>query len=344
MIKHAHPDFPSDIFVILAAVKATLTIAETGGKMITVSMKDFLKLSMDNKIIFKVNLPQLDDDKFKLKTYKIMKRAQNTHAYVNAGFLFEFSKDKTTIQSANLCIGGINEHFINAAETEKILIGRKLFCNETMKLAFAALEEELNDIPWILPEADPKYRRGLAIGLLYKAILKLAPDNELTEAFKSGCDILTRPISSGIQEFDTYQEDWPVTKAIPKFEGFIQTAGEARYANDLPKIPEELWGVFVQATAVGSRIKSIDASRALNQPGVHGFFSAKDIPGSNNFAPLKYKVFNQEEEQIFCSGEVLYYGQPLGVILADSVLLASKAAKMVDVEYEKTSEWTLRYQ
>lgn len=341
MIKHAHPDFPSDVYVILAAVKATLTIAEAGGKTNQVSVVDFLKLSMDQKIILKVNLPQLDNANFQLKTFKIMKRAQNTHAYVNAGFLIEFAEDKITVKSCNLCFGGINEHFTNAVNTEKALFGKKLFSNETLKLAFATLDKEFQSITWVLPEADPQYRKNLAVSLLYKAILQLAPSKELKATLRSGGDILSRPISSGIQEFDTYQEDWPVTKAIPKYEGYIQTAGEARYANDLAKIPEELWAVFVQATEVGSKIKSIDPSRALNSPGVHGFFSAKDIPGTNSFTPLRFKMFNEENEQIFCSDKVLYYGQPLGVILADSVVLANQAAKLVDVEYEKTGKAVL---
>lgn len=338
MIKHANPDFPSDIFVLLAGVNATLSIVEAGGKISNVSVQEFMKVSMENKIVLKVNLPQLDKEKFSLKTFKIMKRAQNTHAYVNAAFLFEFAEDKDTIKSANLCFGGINEHFTNAFEGQKALAGKKLFCNETLKSVFSTLDKELQDIPWVLPDADPKYRKNLAIGLLYKAILQLAPSKDIKDSLRSGGDVLQRPISSGTQEFDTYQEDWPVTKAIPKFEGFIQTAGEAKYANDLPKIPDEVWAVFVQATAVGSKIKSIDASAALKLSGVRGFFSAKDIPGVNNFAPIRYKMFNEEMEEIFCSATVLYYGQPLGVVVADSVSLANQAAKLVHVEYEETGE------
>lgn len=336
MIKHAHPEFPSDIYVILAAVKATLSIIGPGGKITQVSVVDFLNLSMDQKIIMRVNLPQYDQSKFRLKTFKIMKRAQNTHAYVNAALLIEFADDKNTVQSSQLCFGGINDQFTNAEQTEKALVGRKLFCNDTLKLAFATLDKELDSVTWVLPEADPKYRRGLAVSLLYKAILQLAPTDDIKSSLRSGAEVLSRPLSSGIQEFDTYQEDWPVTKAIPKYEGYIQTAGEATYANDLPKMPNELWAVFVQATDVGSKIKTIDPSRALTLPGVHAFFSAKDIPGNNNFTPLRFKMFNEEAEEIFCSETVLYYGQPLGVILADSVVLANRASKMVDVEYEKT--------
>lgn len=339
MIKHAHPEFPSDIFIVLAAAKATVSIAETDGIIRDATMEEFLKLNMENKIILKVKLPQLDKSKFKFKSYKIMKRAQNTHAYVNAGFLFELGPDQNTVQSANICFGGINNKFINASLTEKALVGQKLFQNETMKSVFATLDKELNVITWERPDADPKYRKNLAISLLYKAIINFCPSKDIQASIRSGGELLTRPISTGTQEFDTYEADYPITKAIPKYEGLQQTAGEAKYSNDLPSLPGELWAVFVQATEVGSKIKNINPEAALKEPGVHGFFSAKDVPGLNSFTPLRFKIFYLEHEEIFCSDTVLYYGQPLGLIVADSVNLASQAAKLVKVEYEKTGGW-----
>lgn len=40
-------------------------------------------------------------------------------------------------------------------------------------------------------------------------------------------------------------------------------------------------------------------------------------------------------EEIFCSGEVKFHGQPLGMIIADTFANANKAAQMVKVTYEK---------
>lgn len=67
-------------------------------------------------------------------------------------------------------------------------------------------------------------------------------------------------------------------------------------------------------------------------PGVIAFYSAKDIPGKNSFTRLGVFVFVKDEE-LFCSDEVNYYNQPLGVIVAESTALAEKAAKMVKVTY-----------
>lgn len=70
-------------------------------------------------------------------------------------------------------------------------------------------------------------------------------------------------------------------------------------------------------------------------PGVAAFFSAKDIPGTNNFAPLKATLIFETEE-IFCSSDVKFYGQPVGIILASTHELANKAAEIVEVKYEGT--------
>ena len=63
-------------------------------------------------------------------------------------------------------------------------------------------------------------------------------------------------------------------------------------------------------------------------PGVIAFFSAKDIPGSNTFMPSKMMLVFEPEE-IFCSSDVKFFNQPVGIILAVSHELANYAADLV---------------
>jgi xanthine dehydrogenase/oxidase len=42
-----------------------------------------------------------------------------------------------------------------------------------------------------------------------------------------------------------------------------------------------------------------------------------------------------EPEEIFCSSDVRFFGQPVGIVLAKSHELANKAADLVEVLYEK---------
>jgi xanthine dehydrogenase/oxidase len=96
-----------------------------------------------------------------------MPRAQNAHAHVNAAFLFEFNQNKTLVEKAKIVYGGINSDFIHAGATEKYVIGKNIFSNDTLQHALNILNEEIqpNVCP---PEPSPEYRRKLAVGLFYK--------------------------------------------------------------------------------------------------------------------------------------------------------------------------------
>lgn len=76
-----------------------------------------------------------------------------------------------------------------------------------------------------------------------------------------------------------------------------------------------------------------------NIPGVFKFFSAADIPGENNFMPASVvgAFGSASVEEIFLSKEnpILYNGQPVGIVLADTFALANKAAKKVKIAYTK---------
>ena len=190
-----------------------------------------------------------------------MQRAQNAHAYVNAGFLFGLT-DTGVIKTAAICFGGISPNFMHAVKTENLLIGHKLYSNDFIQAALTTLESELSP-DCMLVDASPEYRKNLALSLFYKFVLSFGSNQMIQSKYKSGGEVLQRNVSSGTQIYDTFKDKWPLTKPVHKYEGLIQCSGEIEYVNDLPKQPNELWAAFVPATVVHAKLGQIDAAAAL---------------------------------------------------------------------------------
>ncbi|XP_059612742.1 uncharacterized protein LOC132259206 [Phlebotomus argentipes] len=336
MLKHQHREFSSDLFLMITTVGGKIEIAENESSRRILTTLEFLNTDMKGKIVTKVIFPEHDHLFTKIKMFKIMQRAQSTPALLNAGFLTKLSKDDI-VEFASISFGCINESFIHAKNLEGHLVGKKLFSNDTLQSSLQILGEELkiSDSP---PSPDPEYRKILAMALFYRFILSVSPKDKLRNEHLSGAKASERALSSGQQTYKKFPENFPITEDLPKWEGISQTSGQAKYANDLPHQHGELWAAFVQARRVNAIIKKINPSRALSLPGVHSFFSAKDIPGINSFAPGKAGEDLVEAEEILCSRKVLFNGQPAGIILAESFDLAQKAANCVEIEYEETGE------
>nr|XP_017009207.2 LOW QUALITY PROTEIN: indole-3-acetaldehyde oxidase [Drosophila takahashii] len=338
-IKHAHPEFPSDVFIVLEALDARVIVQEALDKQQTVSLASYLSSSMEGKIIRGIELSAYPKERFAFDSYKIMPRAQNAHAYVNAAFLVEFTGD-SKVKSSRLCFGGIHPEFVHATAIEQLIQGKNLFENGLVEKAFGQLSSLLQPDA-VLPDASPIYRRKLACGLFYKFLLKVAAERKqgLASRFVSGGSLLKRPVSSGQQSFETFQEHYPVTKATEKHEGLIQCSGEATYANDLPTQHNQLWAAFVTAKKVGATVTKVDPQPALDLPGVVCFLDAKDIPGHNYIGPkIRDEFFFEQDEQLFATGAIQFFGQPVGVILANSNSLANRAAELVKLSYEGGAE------
>lgn len=81
---------------------------------------------------------------------------------------------------------------------------------------------------------------------------------------KSGGLKFSRPVSNGLQEYDTNKSLYPLTQPLPKVEALAQTSGQAQYINDIPDLPGQLFLALVEAKAPPkSKIKSVNADKAL---------------------------------------------------------------------------------
>ncbi|EDW80734.1 uncharacterized protein Dwil_GK11684 [Drosophila willistoni] len=330
-IKKQHPEFPSDVFITFESLDANVLVYDSPSSQRVMSLLDYLIDTTPKLVIGGFILKAYPKDKYLFNSYKILPRAQNVHAYVNAGFLIEWQNiQRHTVRSARICFGNIRPNYVHAQPVEQLLIGRDLYDPATITQIFHQLLADLQpeEMP---PEASPEYRKTLACSLFYKFLLGSAPNNLVRDQYRSGGQLLQRPISSGSQQFETIKKNYPVTEPVPKLEGLIQCSGEAKYMNDLLTTSNAVYCAYVTAKRVGSTIEQIDPSAALQCKGVVAFLAAKDIPGANNF--YRASLLASEVEEIFCSGRVKYYDQPLGVIAAVTQDVAVYAATLVQIIY-----------
>nr|QIJ45706.1 aldehyde oxidase [Glyphodes pyloalis] len=330
MLKHAMPSYPSDIYLLLLTVGAAVTVRNARCEKTVLTMEEFLEYDMTGMLIIHIELPPLSPS-HTFGSYKIMPRHQNALAIVNAGFLISKSPRTNVISDARIVFGNISPDFKRATRTENYLKGQNVFKNEVLKGAIHILSEEVKtvDMP---PQPSKECRKKLAIGLFYKFVLSIIPPNQMSSCYRSGGTLIPRPVSKGTQDFQTDESLYPLNQPVPKLEGMIQSAGEAQFANDIPPIPKEVFGAFIQSTVHSGQVDSIDVNKILETEGVIAVFTVKDIPGKNSFIKPGFPL-QTEDEEIFAT-DIKYYGQPIAVLVAETEELAAKAAKKVEVTYK----------
>ncbi|XP_015777058.1 PREDICTED: indole-3-acetaldehyde oxidase-like [Acropora digitifera] len=306
MLLHEHPGFQSDIVLVLETIGASLIIGDsfTGAER-EYTITAFNNLDMSGKVIWAVLLPVYSNDTI-MRSYKVMPRAQNSHAYVNAGFNAQMDMSSMSVKFFSIVLGGIGPYPYHATKTEVLLKDKVLMDETTLKAALNSLAEEI--VPDPSPtSASKEYRKSVAMGLFYKFYLSLL-GNKASARVRSAADKFIRPVSSGIQSYDSQAKEYPLTKPMTKLSAKIQ---------------------ILQGNC---KIDIVDPSEALKLPGVVRYITVKDIPkgGINSFVPATYSP-----EEIFCSGEVIYAGQALGIIVADTQRHADEAAKAVRVTYKE---------
>nr|XP_026487933.1 xanthine dehydrogenase-like [Vanessa tameamea] len=303
------------------------------GNTLTDVMKIFKTVSATEYFNYLIGL----DDHLQLVAHiavrNIMPRAQNAHAIVNAGFLYKINENQNQVISCRIVYGGLSAKFNRSWKTERYLVGKSLFLNETLQDALEILENEII-VTENLPDPPVQSRKIIALGLFYKGLISLCPSTVLHPRYRSGTVKLheKRPVSEGQQVFDTNPILWPLSKAIPKLDALIQCAGESEYTDDIQALSGEVYAAFVLTTVALGTIEKIDPSEALKEPGVIAFYSASDIPGVNSFTPPVNEFYLCNEE-LLCNGEVKFYNQPLGIIVAKSQKIANKATTLVKVSY-----------
>jgi xanthine dehydrogenase large subunit len=116
--------------------------------------------------------------------------------------------------------------------------------------------------------------------------------------------------------------------ARPHESARAQVAGSATYIDDIPELKGTLHAAPILSTVAHGRLLGIDTSAALAMPGVRGVVLAADIPGDPVLATFVH------DEPVFARDTVEHVGQVIGLVVADHVMAARRAARQVKVQIE----------
>ena len=103
------------------------------------------------------------------------------------------------------------------------------------------------------------------------------------------------------------------------------TTGAANFVGDLPEPAAMLHGVAVPSPVPHGDNLSVDSTSALAIEGVVAVFTAADIPGENQIGGIV------QDEPLLAEGEVHFVGQPVALVVAESLARARQAADAVQV-------------
>lgn len=111
-----------------------------------------------------------------------------------------------------------------------------------------------------------------------------------------------------------------------RYDGGLKVSGSAVFGADV-ELPNMLHGKIFRSTVAHARIKLLDVSKAESYPGVRAVITAKDFP------EIVYG-FAIKDEAVLPRDKVVYYGQPICAVAADTVEIAERALQEVRVEFE----------
>jgi len=108
-----------------------------------------------------------------------------------------------------------------------------------------------------------------------------------------------------------------------------QVAGAATYIDDIPEVRGTRHAAPVCSPVAHGILRGVDVSAALAVPGVRAVIDAGDIPGDTTLAAFAH------DEPVFATDTVLFIGQVVALVVADDVMTARRAARLVKLHIEE---------
>jgi carbon-monoxide dehydrogenase large subunit len=115
--------------------------------------------------------------------------------------------------------------------------------------------------------------------------------------------------------------------------------GTGQFTDDVT-LPRQTHAFFLRSPHAHARLRGVDTAKAKAAPGVLGVYTGADLTGVNGL-PCGWlitgtdgKPMNEPPHPVLAQGKVRYVGDPVAVVVAETLVQAKDAAELVDVDYE----------
>jgi xanthine dehydrogenase large subunit len=105
-------------------------------------------------------------------------------------------------------------------------------------------------------------------------------------------------------------------------------AGTATYIDDMAEARGTLYAAPILSPLAHGTLRGVSGTAALALAGVRGLVLAADIPGDAMLAAFA------GDEPVFAQGTVQHVGQVVGLVVADNMMQARRAARLVQVQID----------
>lgn len=130
------------------------------------------------------------------------------------------------------------------------------------------------------------------------------------------------------RKLDIVAETGPVGSARPHDSASKHVAGEALYIDDIAA-PEGLLHAYLGTSSIAhGKLISLDLKAVRAAPGVVAVLTAAEIPGVNDISST-----HLHDEPVFATEAILFHGQPLFAVVAETREQARHAAVLAKAEY-----------
>jgi carbon-monoxide dehydrogenase large subunit len=137
-----------------------------------------------------------------------------------------------------------------------------------------------------------------------------------------------------------------IGRPMERVEDFRMVRGRGNYVEDVNR-PGQFHAVILRSSVAHGKIRSLDATKALELAGVRHVLTAADLGAAVPRIPLRLQPLPELEafhQPMLADKKVRYVGEPVAVVIADTAAIAEDALEQIDLDIETVPAITNREQ